>query len=200
MSIRDAVNIVVVGSKGSGKTTFALEWAEKMDRPCFLITYTDDRKTMYFKDLDIDHLVNLFPGDGKGLSTFGSYRSHKYRINIHDLSNAEVFNAIYTYIRDSTIIFDDASSFFNPQRSSEFMRIVTNTRHHSNDIIYLYHQLDEIANSIINHIKYLVLFKSGIRPHQKLKSFDCYDEIEICFNEVLNENEIGYFRMIDIIS
>lgn len=138
--------MIVAGTNGTGKTTFAEKLISTLKKPVIVIDPDGMEKTWQkYPTIEKSDIYYLQPGK-------------KVRI-IYDDDDKTFFEMLRT-IKNSAIIFDDAMFFLEDRKNENFRKLFIRRRQLNNDIIFICHGLSEIPPSFWTFATHLVLFKT----------------------------------------
>lgn len=147
--------IVLIGEQGRGKSTEAKNILDNFSH-----------KDLYCYDIN---------GDYK------NYRNNK----IKGLPSMEQFLQICDHVKNSVIVFEEATIFFdNKSRSETIVNLLVRNFHTKNVVIFLFHSLRSVPVNIMDFVQFIKIFHTNDRYTLiKNKFKDDSDLIEV-FNDV----------------
>lgn len=123
---------IIAGFKGSGKSSIVRKIIEKNNHLVF----------------DVNNEYKNLPFDNK---------MAKSRF----IGNYEDFVSIARSKKNTYVVYEDASGFFDGRVGKETRRAMTEVRHANNVIIYLFHSVHLIPKGIIAFSDIIILFKTN---------------------------------------
>lgn len=153
---REAKVFVIVGKRGTGKSTYTIELAKKIGKPIVVFTYATDKKNETFIPIAPDSIDKL------EAKTIYKINDRKYRTTLKTREQAidAVLSDIYYRLRNATLIIDDASTILNYTRNQMMLNNLNEVRHKSLDIIVVFHGFNQIPKYLFDLMNYLVFFKT----------------------------------------
>lgn len=142
---------VVIGAKGTGKSTFLLEMAKGISkkRKVFVVQKgTMDDTFEGYPEVNIssyDEITNLKPGI--------------YRINYLRFKE-KTFYLMWKHVHNSAIYFDDARGLFNYTLTEAQEDMFLNGRHMMSDMFYIAHDFSKVPFAMVAYITKIFLFKT----------------------------------------
>jgi len=113
---------VIVGQKGSGKTTYGIKLAKRLNKSVLVYTYTSDR-TAY------KNYIRVFPekvnkiSDEKGLYIIDDKKERVSQKN-RNMTIDTVLNYIYLKFWDGTLLVDDAGALLRSYVNQGMLNIL----------------------------------------------------------------------------
>lgn len=126
--------ILVIGHTGQGKTT----WLKK---------FIEGKRAYVF---DVNNEYN-YPTD-KG-PVFAQMR--------HVDADVKKFLQISEGLKNTNIVFEDATGFLRGRQSPDTMRQIVKKRHTGNNFIILFHSINRVPPELMEMANYLILFKTN---------------------------------------
>lgn len=126
--------IILVGEQGRGKSTEAKR----------IISYFPN-KDLYVYDINND---------------YSKFKNNK----IKGLPTMEQFLQICSSVKNSVIIFEEATIFFdNKSRSEHIVNLLVRNFHTKNVIVFLFHSVRSIPVNIMDYVKYIRIYHTNDR-------------------------------------
>jgi hypothetical protein len=79
----------------------------------------------------------------------------------HVACDDKVFTENCKRLRNTNIVFEDASGFLRGKQSKEIARLIVQRRHVNNNYIILFHSINRIPPELLEYCNYFILFKTG---------------------------------------
>lgn len=159
---------LIVGGRGTGKTTFVKKVIKVTPQPKVLIVDTFEHPA-YAEVQTIT--ADMLPRWQRGVK----------RIIIRDFD--QVITAINNHVYNTLIIFEDCTKYFRTTLPSEVFHIFYDSKQKNNDIILLYHGFRAILPEIMANANTLTLFKIGENIKRYQSKMD-YEAIEPVYNRI----------------
>ena len=143
--------ILIVGGTGQGKsyytnTRLLFNEVRKINGKDFYFVSPKSKRQYIF---DINNEYNLPPDN-----TTAPFMRHV-------ACDDKIFIQNCKTLRDTNIVFEDASGFLRGRQSREIARLIVQRRHSNNNYIILFHSINRIPPELLEYCNYLVLFKTG---------------------------------------
>jgi len=148
---------IVTGEQGRGKTTQAYNLIENFSK-----------KDLYAYDVHGHY-----------------FEKYKSLSKIKGRPPMEIFLEIVSKVKNSVIVFEEATIFFsNKGRSDIIIELLVNNYHSKNIIIFLFHSLRSVPVEIMDFVQFIQMYHSNDRATLiKNKFKDDYDLLEV-YNDV----------------
>jgi len=154
--------IVMIGGRGTGKTTLAKQILENHPSRRQLVVDTMDHPG--WAHLDKRHeLADLQRFKSGSLRIFGPMPR-------------ELIKAIRQHVKNSLIIFEDARKFTGNRISEDMEAILIDSKQRGNEILFMYHGYPLVPRSMGYYMDRLILLKTNILPNNSHK--DRFGDIE----------------------
>lgn len=133
---------------------------------------------------------------GRGKSTFvkTALRKIPQRKYIYDVNNEygqgtnlptlSEFLARAKELRNTTIVFEEATIFFGGAKDEEMTNLLVRKRHTKNNIFLLFHSLIDAPPYILRLVDFIVLYKTNDNPTAIKRKFAHHTTIIQAFEEV----------------
>tara|TARA_R110002073_G_scaffold77799_2_gene188149 strand:+ start:3738 stop:4250 length:513 start_codon:yes stop_codon:yes gene_type:complete len=159
--------ILIVGSRGSGKTTAALKIADKFPNQLILDLYNE-----HTGDLVVNGQIPK-----KGIKRISQ-----------EAADPKILFEILARLRNHFILLEDSTIIFSGNVSdANIKRVVIGSRHHHNTIIFIFHSLQRIPLFLFEQANYLTLFKTTETKQTFYRIGS--PEIERIYNELSKSND-----------
>lgn len=193
MSKRPHTNVIImVGARGTGKTSLAQKIVEKTKLPKQLAidTYYHPR---YKDDFNWPELpLNYLPGN----------KWHTGKFHLHGKQTEKIVQIVDLYVWNTLVIFEDAGKFVDDNPSKQVKSVCLDSKNKGNEVIFMYHSLAEVPKKFFRWADYLILFKTQEVIEDQKNRISCYNRILPAFNEVQkakHKNErIQFYKTIRI--
>lgn len=144
--------ILVIGGTGSGKSRYTNEkllcnTIKQNVQGKDYYNLSPQSKNQYIFDLNNEY--NL-PGDVP--------LKMKMR---HVECNGEKFIYNCSQVRNTNIVFEDATGFLRGKQNKELIRLIVQKRHVNNNWIILFHSIYRVPPEIMEYANYAVIFKTN---------------------------------------
>ena len=160
--MRKNATIIIVGQKGTGKTTLSKKLLEQSKVPKKLVfDPTGQEAWQSYPRINPAHL----PYWKKGAK------------RLFEEDTEEMLRLINQHVRDTFIVFDDASAYIDFIVKTEIKSLLTRNRHHNNDLIYIFHSLRLVPVRLYEYASHLILFKTN-DSEKHLRKLDKVPQIE----------------------
>lgn len=155
---------LIVGGRGTGKTTFVKDIIAKGIQPkCLIVDTFEHPSYSEFQTITIDMLPR--------------WRKGTKRLLIRDFD--ATIKAINEHVYNTLIIFEDCTKYFRSTLPNEVYHIFYDSKQKNNDIILMYHGFRSILPEIMANANTLTLFKIGenVKRYANKMDFDSINEI-----------------------
>lgn len=166
---------VVLGRRGSGKTTYIRElighYRQVHPQQKILIVDTLDHPA--YRDvpsIDVDLLKRW-----KMPNTYRIYGSH----------TDEIFNTIKNNLWNALVVFEDASKYIRRQLSDEVRSFILDSKQKNLDLIFLFHGFSYVPPEMFRVIDNIVLFRCD-DPSYRKNDIVAFDEVLKAWKKVMN--------------
>jgi DNA helicase HerA-like ATPase len=106
---------------------------------------------------------------------------------------------LITKVKDSLIVIDEATLFFDSHKNKELEHLLVSKRHDNNFIILLFHSLSDFPPTIKRKIDYIVLLKTADDEPAIIKKFGRDTIVHKCFLELQESPNLHDKRIIKLI-
>ena len=176
--MRKNVTLLIVGQKGTGKTTLAKKLLERSVLPKKLIfDPTGQEAWQSYPRINPEHL----PYWKKGAK------------RLFEENTEEMLRLINQYIRDTFNVFDDASAYVDFIVNTELKALLTRNRHYNNDLVFIFHSLRLVPVRLYEYASHLILFKTNDTDQhlRKLDKVPNIEEIRRAYYEVQEKAKVN---------
>lgn len=178
-----AKTYVIVGKRGSGKTTHAIQFAKRLNKSVLVYTHTSDR-TAYKNFIPVSPEKVGKIKEEKGLYIIND---RKFRMEDKNTSTTitRVLDSIYVRLQSITLLIDDAGGLLEAHKNQSMRNILIDTRHKGMDTILIFHSFSQIPLYIFPYINWLTVFKTtGPIDKDRAKALNEYAAVIEAQNEV----------------
>lgn len=77
------------------------------------------------------------------------------------IGDYEDFVQLATKKKNTFVVFEDATGFFDGRIDKETRRLIVKKRHQNNNYLFLFHSIHQVPKGIILHTNYVVIFKTN---------------------------------------
>ena len=85
--------------------------------------------------------------------------------------NSETFLQHALKRRNTTIVFEEATAFFEGRTSQDMRQLIINKHHHKNTIICMFHSISSVPPRIMQLADIVVLFKTGDEENEVKRKY-----------------------------
>ncbi len=194
MSERTNKIFIYVGKRGTGKTDFIKNLIDVFPQP----------KTLIVDVLDNPVWRNLKTWDHPewesrkipviSLDQIEHHQHGIYRAFSSDIDLLE--NCIDQYVRDTSLIIEDCSRWYNSTLTKTQKRYLLNSKQTNCDVHLFFHTLASIPRQLIAYADYLTIFKTGEYRYDRSKYE--HPDFDTAFRKVLkstNKHEVITIRL-----
>jgi hypothetical protein len=172
---------IYVGKRGTGKTDFVKNLIDLFPQPKTLVVDIFDNPVWHNMATHdhpewINRLIPAIP-----LEMLPKHSTGLYRVFFHDIELLE--NAIDLYVRNTALIVEDCSRWFNARLTKTQKRYLLNCKQTNCDVHLFFHTLSAIPPELIKYADYLTIFKTGERFYDPKKYY--LPEFDFAFNKVI---------------
>ena len=144
--------IIIVGGTGQGKSTFVNKNLLKnqikknqFNKDVFCLSPAS--RNQYIFDINNEYIL---PDDSV-------LRPHMRNVNCDD----KQFINNCAQVKNTNIVFEDASGFLRGKQSKQVARLIVGRRHTNNNYIILFHSINRVPPELMEYCNYFVLFKTN---------------------------------------
>lgn len=174
--------IVVVGRRGTGKTTFAKKLIKVSPMKALVLDTFDHPDYRQLTQLQPDQLgrwkggnVRLFTGD--------------------PLENCQL---IFDLVSNSLVIFEDARRYIEPTIQKPIRQGIVEHRNRNNDLVFMFHNLKDVPSYLCSMYNSLVLFKTNDNVKVRQDKYSNWDEIIEVHSRVMANKVAWYNEVINL--
>lgn len=178
----ERVNIVsvIIGGRGTGKTTYLKEKILKVNRlPKVLVMDTFPHPS--YEDFQI------IPGEKLRLLKKGNKRVIGSNTN-------ENLDAINQYYKNGLLVFEDCTKYIKANVQDSVRNLLIDSKQKNLDIILMYHSIGQTPPDIFRLCDFVVLFKTGEQWDNSWKKIPNAHEVKNAFEKV-NEHPSKYHHI-----
>lgn len=174
--------ILVVGRRGSGKTTFAKKLASSQNKKILVVDTFDHPSYVDYKLLTTDKLAYWQKG---------AYR-------VFDKDPLTMLLTINTVVRNAFLILEDAAKYLSGNTPKEIKNILIDSRNRNLDIILMFHNLSDIPPYIAKMCNDIVLFRTNDNMDKTQAKFFNFHELQKLHTEIKANKSPHYYKIISI--
>lgn len=168
----NAKSIAIVGQTGTGKN-FTLEQN---------ILLPMQKVKKYIADVNNEYGIPFHGID--------NFMRQLIKTEIKNIGGEKIENKI-VLAKNSLIVFDEATNFFDSHRSDDVVHLLVGKRHDNNFIVFLFHSLADLPPYIKRKLDFIFLKKTGDDEKTVINKFGKDTKIHKAFLEV-KESENHY--------
>lgn len=192
------VNVIslIIGTRGTGKTTF-LKGDEKLKIDGLVDAYIDrDPKQ---KILIVDLFNNPVWQDIPVISIekLRHWKSGMYRIYSNDES--QLFSLLNKYVYNTVIIFEDSTKYVRHPVERNLNRLLIDSKQKNLDVFFAFHYLQAVPPDLVRIADNMVLFKTNETFNSQLRNKYPHPDIERAFKEVNAAKDFHFNKYIALI-
>ena len=160
---------LLVGKRGCGKTTSAIQLANSISKRILVVNTDVNEAYDEFESITLEQLPQW---------------NTKQAVIITNEA-IEVFTLANDYVKNCTIIFEDTAKYVSQNVEQNVRRFVINHRMNNIDVILMYHALKFVPPYLAMNFNRLILYKTQDSNSADIKSkFAQYDEISIAVDKL----------------
>lgn len=188
---------VIVGQRGSGKTTHAIKLAKSLNKSVLVYTYTSD-KTAY------KNYIRVEPEKvGKVTDEKGLYIINDIKFRRQDQKRSVTITRVLTWIYNrfwyGTLLIDDAGGLLNRYQNQMIENILMDARHKGTDVILIFHGFSKIPLYVFEYINWIIVFKTtGPIDKERAKELNKAKEVIEAQNEVNASDDPHDYEEIEV--
>lgn len=169
--------LLLVGKRGTGKTTQGIAIANSTKKPILVINTDNNDSYNSFKVFGVDEIKKQII-ENVICVTEEPIRAIEY---------ANKFQ------KNITVILDDTQKYISQTVQSELQRLIINNRMNNIDLILMYHNLKFVPPYVAMNFNKLVLFKTVPTNENEVKNKFAQSEILIKKMHLVNSNKNNYY-------
>ncbi|MCO5232844.1 MAG: ATP-binding protein [Chitinophagales bacterium] len=174
--------ICIVGGKGSGKTTLALQLLNQAPKKTLIVDTLDHPSYRQYPVVTIDKLKY--------------WKNGIYRIYQGDTN--EILTEVNTSVWNANIILEDAFKYLPFSMSKDQVKLFSDSKQHNQDIIVMFHAIKQIPVYLCSIMDQLVVMKTKERLPNTTNKFYNWEEIKEVHAKVSKHKNPHYFEVIDL--
>lgn len=188
--------IIVVGNRGKGKTDYLKQLIMSSSKKVKFIIDTFDSpvwhnlKTWNHPEWELIPVPSIEPLD------IYKHKNGVYRIFGADTKN--IMNVIEKLTFNALLVFEDATKYIGNKLSDKVRYFVLDSKQKNLDIIFTFHSLADIPNSLIRISDYMTIFKTGDFWNSSLRTKYQGKPVELVWNKVQASKDNFCNKTIDI--
>ena len=152
---------VIVGGRGTGKTTFVKELIKKSPKPKKIITDTFHHPSY---------------ADTRAISGIELIRLKSGEVHYHN-SDTELMLADLTKVANALIVLEDCSKYVAENPQPTVKNLCLDSKQKNTDLIFIYHSLAEVPKKLYRWIDYLEIFKTQEVFENQKNRISAYERI-----------------------
>lgn len=185
---------IYVGKRGTGKTDLIKNLIDRFPQPKTLIVDVLDNpvwrnmKTHDHPEWE-NRRIPIIELEQIEYHQHGTYRAYSSNIELLE-------NFIDQYVRDTSLIVEDCSRWYNATLTKTQKRYLLNSKQTNCDVHLFFHTLSAVPRQLIAYADYLTLFKTGEYSYDKSKYE--HPDFDTAFRKVLkstNKHETITIRL-----
>lgn len=150
---------VIVGTRNTGKTTFAKNSIDLFPQPKCLIVDTFDNpvwRTMETYDHPewVNRRIPVIKPDELEL-----HKAHAYRVFSSEIEEIEIH--LDSTVKNTAVILEDATRWFGSTLTKLQKRYLLNSKQLNNDFYIFFHTLSSVPPDLLKYADFLTIFKTG---------------------------------------
>lgn len=174
--------IIIVGGKGTGKTTLALKLLQKSTKKTLIVDTLDHPAYRQYPVVTIDKLK---------LWKSGIYR-------IFDSDTQLVMSEINRNVWNANIILEDAFKYLSFSMSKDQIKLFSDSKQHNQDIIVMFHAIKQIPTYLCTIADQLVILKTKEDLPNTTNKFYNWKDIKEAHKKVNEHKNPHYFEVINL--
>lgn len=187
---------LIVGTRGTGKTTFVKGSEEHKIEGVIDIYLDRDPKQ---KILIVDLFDNPVWSDVPTITVekLARWKSGVYRIYHSD--EIELFRIINKYCYNTVIFFEDATKYIQNSLEENLKRLLIDSKQRNIDVFFAFHYLGAVPPKLAKISDFIVLFKTNEVFSSQLRNKYPHPDIEPAFKEVTAHKNRFFNKQIALI-
>lgn len=179
---------VVVGRRGTGKSTFVLNEVIKPYRETHL-----SQKVLIVDTLDhplYRTIASIEPNDIRRWVKPNIYRCYSSQTN-------EVMKNITETLHNALVVFEDASKYIRGRVDDDIRRFILDSKQRNLDLIFVFHGFAFAPPEIWRLVDIITIFKTD-NPASRKKDLVEYEQIQTAWENVMKNKDPFYNETIQI--
>lgn len=160
--------ILVIGHTGQGKTTVVNKIIEGKNQYVF----------------DVNNEYHHLSNDKDGFTS---------KMRNTDL-NIGRFVANCARLKNTNIVFEDATGFLQGRQSREMSRLMAAKRHSQNNYLILFHSINRVPPELMEMSNYILLFKTNDFEDNVVRKFGT-GKLHNAFLDLRNKPKFSFFKI-----
>lgn len=144
MNVRQNYLTLIVGTKGTGKTTAMKRILQSTSKKIIVLDVFDHTDWRHLPMLAVKDIKRWVNGNVRVVT------------DEPELALSEIAKYVY----NSIIVYEDANQYFESHLSKDVKRIIIQSKQKNNDIFVMYHSLGEVAKYFRTMYNRILLFKT----------------------------------------
>ena len=174
--------IIIVGGKGTGKTTFALKLLGKSPKKTLIIDTLDHPAYRQYPAITVDKLK---------LWKSGTYRIFTGDPVVNMIEcNKNVWNA--------NIILEDAFKYLSFNMKKDEIKLFSDSKQHNQDIVIMFHALKQIPSYLATVADKLVIFKTNEQLAARSAKFYNWHDILTAHSRAMHSKNPFYCEVVNL--
>lgn len=112
----------------------------------------------------------------------------------HVACDAKTFINNCKALKNTNIVFEDASGFLRGRQAPDIIRLIVQRRHVKNNWIILFHSINRIPPELMEYCNYLIIFKTNDNLKEIDQKFN-NEKINISFQKLQSMKKHTYFQI-----
>lgn len=182
--MRDNTNvIVIVGGRGTGKTTFGMKLIDSTPQPKVLVVNT---------------FIHPAYADWPKITIkqLPKWKGGKYYL--HGSNYDAMFEAIDKHVHDTFIVIEDSAKVVHQNPQDSVRRICLDSKQKNNDVIFMYHSFSEVPPKLYRWLDFIQIFKTAESERDIRAKVPYYSRVLDIYRSVLkssNKHESQTFQV-----
>jgi hypothetical protein len=177
--------IIVVGTRGTGKTDFLKNQIASSKLRKKLIIDTFDSAVWHNMETWNNPNGENFPIPSLDIDLLNRWKEGIYRLYGSD-TNA-IMKAIQENVLNALLIFEDATKYIGSKLSDDVRKFVLDSKQKNLNIIFTFHSLMSVPNDLIRIADYLTIFKTNESFNSGLKSKYPWSFVQEAHEKIKND-------------
>jgi hypothetical protein len=173
MKQRENKVTIIIGRRGSGKTTF-IQKAMKAAGLKILIVDTHDHPAYSEYQIIQPEQINYWIKNTK-------------RIIVKHSNFSQVVAPVFDVLKNTTVVFEDATKYIRKNLPATLTDFVLDTKQKNVDIFFLYHSFSVVPPDLYKFTDYITVFKTNENIDTSKSKIAAYDIIEAAHKKVMSD-------------